>query len=143
MILWSSFPFELPLEDVPSFLRVFLRLCRRLTSQLSRKAQNTVSIHPMVLNSFVFQYCLFTLPKWVLLQLTSSKRIKKSQYTVCNRGPRGKPHAQRSSWWAKCHCIRLPSKVCCGKVALQRANMTVKPLPTPTCVVSSSTYLFG
>ena len=52
-------------------------------------------------------------------------------------------------WWATCRCMRVPSQVCCGKVALQRARLrvgactdrqTVEPLPPPTCVVSSSAF---
>ena len=29
------------------------------------------------------------------------------------------------NWWAKCRCMRVPSQVCCGKVALQRARLRV------------------
>ena len=43
----------------------------------------------------------------------------KSQYSVHNEGPRGEANAQRFfNWWAKCRCFRVPSKVCCGEVAL-------------------------
>ena len=28
-------------------------------------------------------------------------------------------------WWAKCRCMRVPSQVCCGKVALRRARLRV------------------
>ena len=54
-------------------------------------------------------------------------------------------------WWAKCRCIRVPSKVCCGtncpvtgSPSCERLHrQTVKPLPPTTCVVSSSTYPSG
>ena len=43
----------------------------------------------------------------------------KSQYSVYNTGTRGTANAQGFlNWWAKCRCMRVPSQVGCGKVAL-------------------------
>ena len=54
-------------------------------------------------------------------------------------------------WWAKCRCVRVPWKLCCGIVTLQRAQFRVsawtdglfEALTPPICAVTSSTYLFG
>ena len=103
-------------------------------------------VHPMVLKPLLFPTLFRRLKNTVLYPpgignsptLTSSKRTQKSQYSVYNRGPRGKANAQRFFyWWTKCRCIRVPSKVA-FVCALAQTDC-----PPPTCVVSSSTYPFG
>ena len=102
------------------------------------------------------KFCCFTLPGLAVLQLSQARSALKIATPLYNRGLCGKANAQvffffEKYWWAKCRCIRVPSKACCGSCALQRAHLrmsrlqrqTGKPLPPPTCVVSSSTYLFG
>ena len=50
----------------------------------------------------------------------------KLKYSVYIRGPRCTANAQRFFyWWAKCRCMHVPSKVCCGKVAQKRARLRV------------------
>ena len=71
----------------------------------------------------------------------------KSQCSVYNIGRVVKRTHSVFYWWAKCRRIRVSSLVCCGEVAMYSCarlhRQTVKSLPPPTCVVSSSMHLFG
>ena len=98
--------------------------------------------------------CFFFDPPWIgnTPTLTSSKRTqnRNTSFTIEARVVR-QTHSVFFFWWATGRCMRVPSQVCCGKVALQRARLRVdacsdrllSPCHPPTCVVSSSTYLLG
>ena len=140
-----------------------LRNCAPAAGPFLRKSPNTVSIHRTVLKPLLFQHCLVDCKILIFYPLRigntpNSHKLEahsKSQYTVYNRGPRGTANAQRFfflNWWAKCRCLGVPSKFCCGRVSCPVTRLpscgrlhrqTVKPLPPPTCVVSSPTQMFG
>ena len=87
--------------------------CPRAAGRQQRRGSVSILFHrPKIL--------FFTLPRgWQHPNSHKLEAQSKSQYTVHNRGPRGTANAQRSFyWWAKYRCTRVPSQVCCGKVAL-------------------------
>ena len=128
--------------------------CALATGAFLRKSRNAVSIHPMALKPLLLnafspteKYSFFNPPGIG----TSSNRTqhRNTLFTTEDRVVR-QTHSVFFFfyWWARCRCMRVPSlasvlwESCpvtrspsCGRLHRQ----TVKPLPPPTCVVSSST----
>ena len=100
--------------------------------------------------STLLKNALFTLPGLAILQLSQSSKRTQNRNTPFTTEARVVRQTQRFFFfycWSKCRCIRVPSKACGGKVALQRARLRVRActerLLSPCHHVSSSTYLFG
>ena len=138
-----------------------LRFCRRPTGPFFYENPKAlfqyIQCTEIITVSILFRRLKNTsfLPFWDS-QYSNSHKLEahsQSQYTVYNRCPRGKANTQRFLyWWAKCRCIRVPSQesllrescpVTRSPSCERLHRQTGKPLPPPTCVVSSSTFLLG
>ena len=145
------------LEELVEKLKKLCTSYRPIFSKISKYCFNTSNGTETITVSILFRRLkntVFTLPGLAILRtLTSSKRTqnRNTPFTTEARVVR-KTHcffffllvgqvplyacAVASVLWESCPVTRSPS---CGSFDRQ----TVEPLPPPTCVVSSSTYLFG
>ena len=85
-----------------------------------------------------------SLPGLAILQLSQARRALKIAVPVYNRGPRCKANKQRFFLLVG----RVPLYSCAVESVLREGcpvtrSPSCERLPPPTCIVSSSTYLFG
>ena len=92
---------------------------------LSLQSTAADDLQPMVLKPLLFQYCFadrkLFLPSqdWQYSELSQARSALKIAIHRLKQSPRGTANAQRKKKLVgQVRCMRVPSQVCCGKVAL-------------------------